>query len=224
MRINSVVKLLKGISLYKTIRFNLHYFSFSDAIHLPVLVNKNVEFHDLRGGVFLPSSKRFGMVRIGESKVGFFSSKMRTVWDVRGNVFFKGIASLGKGSRICVAKDASVTFGNNFAITANSTIDCVNNISFGNDCLLSWDILIMDSDYHSIIQNGNVVNYSKPISIGNHVWIGNNTTLLKGVNVADDVVFSCGSIVTKSVNCSYCVVSSKGKEIIELKKDITWEL
>lgn len=52
MRINSVVKLLKEISLYKTIRFNLHYFSFSDAIHLPVLVNKNVEFHDLRGGYF----------------------------------------------------------------------------------------------------------------------------------------------------------------------------
>ena len=52
MRINSVVKLLKEISLYKTIRFNLHYFSFSDAIYLPVLVNKNVEFHDLRGGIF----------------------------------------------------------------------------------------------------------------------------------------------------------------------------
>ncbi len=166
---------------------------------------------------------KVGIVKIGEKKVGFFSNRSRTVWDVRGNVVFKGSASLGTGSRICVAKGARLSFGDKFGISAHSTIDCVNQITFGDDCLLSWDILIMDSDYHKIIKDGEVVNYPKPIIVGNHVWIGNNTTVLKGVTIADNVVISCGSLITKKVERNNCVIGSHGKEIIELRNDVIWE-
>ncbi len=50
MKIKRLIELFSDISIYKTLRFNLHYFTLSVAIHFPVVVNKSVEFHDLRGG------------------------------------------------------------------------------------------------------------------------------------------------------------------------------
>ena len=43
-----------------------------------------------------------------------------------------------------------IVFGDNFCVTANSAIVCVSNINFGSNVLLSWDILILDTDFHKI--------------------------------------------------------------------------
>ena len=79
-----------------------------------------------------------------------------------------------------IEKYPSLHFGDNFDVTGSSSIICSKNITFGNDSLLSWDILIMDSDFHPILnRNKDRVNSPLPINIENGVWIGCRSTILK---------------------------------------------
>lgn len=44
---------------------------------------------------------------------------------------------------------------------------------------------------------------AQPITIGNNVWIGGNSTVLMNVTIGDNCVIGAGSVVTKSIpaNC-----------------------
>ncbi len=48
-KIKNALRFIQKINLYKTFRFNFHYFRFHEAIRIPVIVFKGVEFYSLRG-------------------------------------------------------------------------------------------------------------------------------------------------------------------------------
>lgn len=77
----------------------------------------------------------------------------------------------------------------------------------------------MDTDFHNIYKEGQVINQDRPITIGNHCWIGMNSTILKGASIPDDVVIAAGSTVTKKLLKSRCIYVNN--EIV--KEDIDWE-
>lgn len=189
---------------------------------LPVLIFKGVELFKMGGGIFLPQSIETGMIQIGKRGVSIFPKNKKTVWDVQGDVIFKGRAYIGSGSSISVGKEACLELGDNFKISASSIIDCNKYIKVGNDCLFSWDILIMDSDYHSIVdKKGEKINYPREIAIGNHVWIGCRCTILKGTSLPDNIVVSAGSLVTNGIPKSNCIIGGHG-QINYLKNNINW--
>lgn len=61
---------------------------------------------------------------------------------------------------------------------------------------------------------------SKPISIGDHVWIGLNATILKGVTIGEGSVIAAGSVVVKDVPAHTLVGGIPAKV---LKENIEWE-
>lgn len=200
---------------------NFYYFPFKTAYKCPVLVYRNVKLHKMRGKIIINTPIQRGLLTIGRRNIGTLDHKhVRSVWEVSGDIILDGKVSLGSGSRISVASDAVLRFGDNFSMTGNSSIVCQKDISFGNDCLLSWDILIMDSDFHQItnIQN-DIINTPSPIHIGNHVWIGCRSTILKGVSIADNAVIAAGAIITKSLPQSHSIYGEHNKI---LKTDINW--
>lgn len=226
MSIKSISKLLREVNLLKTIYFNFHYFPVRTAIHLPIFIYKRSELYQIKGKIMIDAPLRMGMVKLGEHGLGtqdlLYS---RTMWDVFGTLVIKGHVSIGRGTKISIGREAVLTLGDNFVITGNSEIICQKEITFGSDCLLSWDILMMDTDFHHIYdKSNNLINTPKAISIGNHVWIGCKNTILKGVSIADDNIISANSTITRSVNETNCIISGHGKSIEVLKKDIRWEL
>ena len=156
-------------SIPKSLRFNLHYFPLKTALKMPVVVSHRTYLRELHGKVELPEKVETAMIKIGFGDVGHYDRKRsRGIWQVSGRVSFGGKTSIGHGSKLSVRGHLSLGAG--FNMTAESTIVCAKEIIFGEDCLLSWDILVMDTDEHPLYGKENEhINPDKAIIVGNHV-------------------------------------------------------
>lgn len=132
----------------KTVIFNFKYLKFKDAIKFPFIISHRVRLQELKGKVTLETPVKFNMVRIGFHENPAFSRKDSAVWHNKGNVVFNGTAYLGNGT--CIANNGILICGDNFQISGNSRIVCKEKISFGDNCLISWDCLFMDGDAHKV--------------------------------------------------------------------------
>ncbi len=233
-------------SIPKTLRFNLHYFPLKTALKLPVIVSHRTYLRELHGKVELPENVETAMVKIGFGDVGHYDRKRsRSIWQVSGTVSFGGKASIGHGSKLSVRGDLKL--GADFNMTAESTIVCAKEIRFGDDCLLSWDILVMDTDEHplynrhetarhetrdsspvpspevskSINKENERINPDKAIIVGNHVWIGCKCVLLKGAEVPDNTVLAAGTLLKSSFAGENQVIGGNPPSV--LKNEIHWE-
>ena len=56
-------------------------------------------------------------------------------------------------------------------------------------------------------------NEENGVSIGNHVWLGIRTIILKGVTIGDNSIVAAGSIVTKDVKANTIVSGTPAKQI-----------
>ena len=99
------------------------------------------------------------------------------------------------GADIILFKNAHLVLGKNSFINSDCKIRCHKEIIIGEDCAVSHDFTIMDSDAHELNGSRN----TNPIHIGNHVWIGTRVTILNGVSVGDGAVIAAGALVTKDV-------------------------
>lgn len=226
MSIASAIDLIRKVNPWKTIYFNFHYFPFATAIRMPFFVYWRTSLFKMKGRVVIDAPVSTGMVRLGPHGLGtqdlLYS---RTMWQLLGTFIVKGKASIGRGSKISVGRNATLTLGKDFRITGNTELVCHKEITFGNDCLLSWDILMMDTDFHHIMNaDGETINEPRPIRIGNHVWIGCRNTILKGVTIGDDNIISAHSTITKSVNESNCIIGGHGKSVEVIKRDVHWKI
>ena len=83
-----------------------------------------------------------------------------------------------------------------FTMNSNSTMVIAQKITLGNDVMIARNVLIYDSDFHQIKDmNGVLINPSKSILIGDHVWIGAGTLILKGGIIGDDCMIAAHSVV-----------------------------
>jgi len=213
---------LREISFIKTLRFNFHYLRFREALKFPVLISRHVLINGLKGRLVIRGPLRTGLVMIGFGSVPVFDRyKSRSVWNVGGGtVIFEGRAKLGHGCRI--GSGGVLTMGNNFQITAETTIICEEKITFGNDVLCSWQCQIMDTDFHQVIEEGKEPPKSSPVTIGNHVWIGSRVIINKGAEIADNSVVAAGSVVTGRFSESNVLLAGVPAAI--RKSNIDWRV
>lgn len=96
-----------------------------------------------------------------------------------------------------------IVLGDNVGISG-STISAREEIIIGDNVLIGSGCLITDSDSHPIHwidrENNNVgAVKSSPIKIGDNVFIGARTIVLKGVTIGSGSVIGAGSVVTRDV-------------------------
>lgn len=107
-----------------------------------------------------------------------------------------GKVRFGPGVRILVGPKARLKIGDRSYITANSKLIVKSEVEIGTDCAISWDVQLMDTDFHKIAAGAA---NTKKITIGNNVWIGSRATIMKGVTIGDGAVIAAGAVVTKDV-------------------------
>ena len=209
------IKNLIETGFLNTIRFNAYYFGVKSIFKPKVFVSRKTKILSMKGKVLIgPNAKS---VKIGYGTVGIFDNRYeRTILQNEGTIIFNGNCVIGSGSRI--VNMGELIFGKKFNISAKSNIICYKKITFGDDVLISWNCNIMDTDFHKICVDNKINNYDKQIEIGNHVWICSGTTILKGVNISDNIVVGANSLVTKNLMKSNSIYI--GNDII--KCDINW--
>lgn len=148
------------------------------------------------------------MFHFGFNNVGIFDKKYeRSILDIQGRVEINGKVDFGHGSRLVVCTDGVLSLGKNFLNTAKGTIVCSEYITIGENLLQSWDTLIMDTDWHSV-QNtitGTIYPSAKEIFIGDNIWMGMRSVILKGAVVAEGCVIADNAFaVTNTLSLIAC--------------------
>ncbi|WP_185959504.1 acyltransferase [Planococcus salinarum] len=200
---------LKELDLVSTVRLNKGFDK--RKIKLRVYRNTKVKKH--------PSSlhELNGRLRLGITWNGITHNKTSLVSKQESKLIVTGGFDVYDGCIITIAEGATLQLGSGY-VNSNSRIYCFNNITIGDDVAISEDVVIRDSDNHSILSGDHTV--SQPISIGNHVWIGLRATILKGVTIGDGAIIAAGAIVTKDVPAN-CLAAGVPARII--KRDVEWE-
>jgi len=102
------------------------------------------------------------------------------------------------------------------------------NISFGKDLFVNFDCIFMDvapikigdgvmfgprvtiaTPMHPLVADERIIQqypdgyhdieYAKPVTIGNDVWIASNVTICGGVTIGDGAIIAAGSVVTRDI-------------------------
>jgi len=199
--------------------FNVHYLPLAQALRFPVLVSHRVAFRRLQGEVML-DQVRPGIVRIGFNDNSTFDHDgPKSVWQVSGKVRFKGRCSMGTATTILCSGE--LVIGADFISTAQTSIFCADRIEFGAGSLLAWDITILDNDYHRVLdEQGEKINASRPVTIGDRVWIGARCMLLKGTQIGNDCVIAAGSLLHRRFEGDGCLIAGNPARI--LRHGVTW--
>lgn len=213
----------KILSIPKSLYVSIRLFPLRDALKLPCLVRYNTKILDLKGQIKVINGivKPF-MFHFGFGSVGAFDKRYeRSILQIGGILEIEGKATFGHGCRICVTKNTIVHIGADFVNTAAMTLICAHNIYIGKQVTVSWNVLIMDTDWHNTIntKTNSVGCHYRPIYIGDKTWIGTRSIILKGSYLPKGCIVGAGAVVTKQYKEENICIAGNPASIV--KKDIT---
>lgn len=114
----------------------------------------------------------------------------------RGGRFETAGCNIFAGSRFEVGPGAVLSVGKGTVVNRNVAIVCHERVSIGEWCLISWDVVISDTNEHERPGIGQMV---APVTIGNNTWIGCRAIILRGVTIGEGAVIGAGSVVTSDI-------------------------
>lgn len=95
-------------------------------------------------------------------------------------------------------------------------------ITIGEDGLFAPDVQIRTGDSHSIMDmEGRRTNPSRNVMVGNHVWIGAGTVVLKGSKIPDETVIGVHSLVNKELDEKNCIYA--GNPVKKIRTGVKWD-
>jgi acetyltransferase-like isoleucine patch superfamily enzyme len=133
---------------------------------------------------------------------------------------------LSPGTYITASNRAHLQIGPSSYIAHDAQINCRSGITIGTGCLIGQRSITMDYDGHPIFFESKAVpeetygGDSAPITIGNSVWIGAKSIILKGVTIGDGAIIGAGSVVTRDVP-AYAMVAGNTARVI--REGVSWK-
>jgi acetyltransferase-like isoleucine patch superfamily enzyme len=159
-------------------------------------------------------------LRLGTHQFGFARGDQGGLLRVDGELELLGNVQVGVGAAWAIGEGGTLSIGARSYFSPNTTIVAMNSISIGEDCAISWDVQLLDEDFHEVIVDGEVRPTSGPISIGNHVWIGSRATILKGAVIPDDTAVAAGAVVSGQFTEPGTVLAGCPARMV--RKNVVW--
>lgn len=133
-----------------------------------------------------------------------FNQTLETELDERRDILNNLFGSIGE--RIYIEPSFRCDYGSNIYIGDNfyANFDCVildvAEVRIGANCFLAPGVHIYTAGHplEPTLRNTGL-EFGKPITIGDNVWIGGRSVINPGVTIGHNVVVASGSVVTKDV-------------------------
>jgi len=161
----------------------------------------------------------YGKFRVSSHLHGKALSKLilkgGSVMEVNGDFI------IGHGVTIFLSKNSFLKLGGRLlesdsGITADTLIMVERKIEIGTDFLCAWNVFISDSDWHYIIGQ----DHQKDVIIGDHVWVANNSSVLKGAVIPQNCIVASHSKVTgRNFTVGSMLAGIPAKTV---KEDVSW--
>jgi acetyltransferase-like isoleucine patch superfamily enzyme len=132
-----------------------------------------------------------------------------------------------------------IVVGDYSVIQDYASINCLTSIKIGSFTGIAEGVLVTDNNTHSTdtedwiahrircapggvgypgLGDGSEKSESAPVVIGDAVWIGGMSTILKGVTIGDGAIVARGSVVTKDVEPFTVVAGNPAKKVKDLTR------
>jgi len=127
---------------------------------------------------------------------------------------------IGDGTRIDanaeIHSDGYLSIGRDAYVGSGTIIVAAEKVAIGDDALIAAYVAIRDQDHRTELGDRPFRLQgleTSPILIGNNVWLGTGTTILKGVMLGDNCVVGANSVVTRSVPSDTRVAGSPARPL-----------
>lgn len=141
-----------------------------------------------------------------------------------------------RGNIMIYPHNGIVIVGDDCYIGEGTRIWSAQEIKIGNRVLISHNVDLHDCNDHPINKKARNNHYmqiishghprhmdglkSKSIKIGDDVWIGFNSAILKGVSIGEGSIIASGSVVTKDVPPNVIVAGNPAKIVRQIDLEI----
>ncbi|MCB1202752.1 MAG: acyltransferase [Verrucomicrobiae bacterium] len=130
--------------------------------------------------------------------------------------------------------EGRIEIGNNVYLGGGSSLSSAKSIRIMDDVLISYRVIVMDSDSHSVrysVRKKDLADWkdnsghdwstteSGEVVIGKGAWLGAGSMVLKGVTIGEGAIVGAGSVVTKDVPAWTIVAGNPARKIRELGED-----
>ena len=168
----------------------------------PVLINGTTHVVTERGARIVMSDEASLIFGVGGTMRVLQTDGVRAalVLCVDATLHLEGAVHVGYGTKLRVGPRASASIGAGTYVNALCRVMAGERIDIGRECTIAWGVTVMDSDFHPLAVAGEEPGPVRaPVRIGNRVWIGAESMVLKGVTIGDGAVVAARSLVTDDV-------------------------
>ena len=119
------------------------------------------------------------------------------------------------GAKIRVRKGGKLEIGKNFGMSNGCVVTAYDHIKIGDNVMLGPNVLIYDQDHDYQAEGGVAAMKFKttPVVIGNNVWIGANTLILRGTTIGDNSVVGGGTVIKGEYPPNSVVIQKRTTEV-----------
>lgn len=134
---------------------------------------------------------------------------LNVIIDMKGEGINRSL-KIGAGTSIVGAR---------FSMSNESNV----SVEIGQNCMLSADVFFIPTDGHAIFDKSTreIINRTRPIKVGDNVWVGKNVILGKGSSVPNFSIIGVGAVVTRKFDEEYTAIAGNPAKVV--KRGVCWD-
>lgn len=126
-------------------------------------------------------------------------------------------------NQLFIVTMVAIYIGENFYANYDCIIVDVCPVNIGDNVFLGPRVCIYTATHPIDAEvRATGLEYGKPVTIGNNVWVGGNTVINPGITIGSNVVIGSGSVVTKDIT-SGVIAAGNPCKVLRPITDADWK-
>lgn len=160
-----------------------------------------------------------GLLRMGTGRYRRSHSETKILVDENATLTVCNNFNIGYGSDIEIFPNAELIIKGKGGSNVNLTIVCGEKIEIGEGVQIGRGVTIRDNNGNHYINRAGYKN-SRPVIIGDKVWLCEGCTIMPGVKIGDGAIIGAKAFVTSNVPANAMV---SGNPAVIVDEDVLWK-